>query len=734
LAENYHVIELAGFWNGRDLTWSAGQDTPAPLSSSPLTSCVLSGDRPRVYYLAENYHVIELGWDRQWGWYPCGPDISAMPRAAAGSGLTCYAENDKPHVYYLNQDNDVIEAQWAYLHNGWGWYLGRIGVDAGAPRAAAGSALTCYADKDGRAHVYYLDQANNVIELQWDNHWFFTLIGENAKAPQAAAGSALTCYADKDGRAHVYYLDQTNNVIELQWDNHWFCTRIGTDTGAPQAAAGSALTCYADKDGRAHVYYLDQANNVIELQWDNHWFFTLIGENAKAPQAAAGSALTCYAAGGTLAHVYYLNCTNKVTELSWSGQWDWREIYVDQTLGGRPPVPADQSHLTCYATDAPFPHVYYFDTSNNVNELAWDPNNHLWLYNPIASQADRSAGRSPRPAPQAVPGSALTCYAYKDVAHVYYFDTSTGPTSATPPPRVSNRVSQLAWDNPGHDNNWFWVWTPIGQDDGAPQAAAGSGLTCYGDNDGKAHIYYLDQTSNVIELQLVDPNNRRWVANCIGQDARAPQAAAGSALTCYADNDGKAHIYYLDQTSNVIELRWDDPVHRWVSDTIGKNAGAPQATAGSALTCYAYKDVAHIYYLDQTSNVIELQLVDPNNRRWVSTRMGERTVVRPPQAAAGSGLTCYGENDGKAHVYYVAQTNEVIEMQWIDSPFPGRWGWTSLGEIAGAQASVGSALTCYADGDTIVRVYYEAPDPRQPADQMIHQLARTGLGWVDGVP
>ena len=96
----------------------------------------------------------------------------------------------------------------------------------------------------------------------------------------------------------------------------------------------------------------------------------------------------------------------------------------------------------------------------------------------------------------------------------------------------------------------------------------------------------------------------------------------------------------------------------------------------------------------------------------------------------------YGDNDGNAHIYYLDQTNNVIELQLVAQ----RWVWTAIGKNAGAQAAAGSALTCYAAGGTGAHVYYEALDPRQldpvrPADhQIIHQLAWTGSSWVDGVP
>jgi hypothetical protein len=376
---------------------------------------------------------------------------------------------------------------------------------------------------------------------------------------------------------------------------------------------------------------------------------------------------------------------------------------------GCPPEAPVGSALTCYAAGGTVVHVYYFDRGYNVNELAWDGNTNRWACNRIGTQPQTAA-------PTATAGSGLTCWDDNGKAHVYYVTGDPDPSKSRP-----LNVIELQWADPNNNNNWHWVSTPIGKNatpsvanaGSAPEAAAGSGLTCWDDN-GKAHVYYVtgdpdpskSRPLNVIELRWADSNNNNnwhWVWTPIGKNATpsapnvggAPPAAAGSALTCWDDNS-KAHVYYLDETNEVIELQWADPDHnnnwRWVWNPIGKNAtpsapnvgSAPQAVAGSGLTCYDDNGKAHVYYLDQTNNVIELQWADPNNNNnwyWVWTPIGKNATPSVAnagstrQAAAGSGLTCYDDN-GKAHVYY------------------------------------------------------ESPSP----DQRIHQLMWTGSGWVDSAP
>ncbi|WP_159392952.1 hypothetical protein [Streptomyces cyaneogriseus] len=174
LDDRGHIIEASWHgsqgWSVADL--SAGiEGCPVP---SPLTRLAATGygsDGRLVYYLDERNRPVQLEHTVIAGtkknpegsvlWQVCDLSVFGAPAAAVGGppALLLNAA-DRPRLCFLDADRMVVEVEF----NGCGWDIRRAGADAdlgaGAPRAAAGSALAAVAGADGsESHVYYLGTA-----------------------------------------------------------------------------------------------------------------------------------------------------------------------------------------------------------------------------------------------------------------------------------------------------------------------------------------------------------------------------------------------------------------------------------------------------------------------------------------------------------------------------------------------------------------------------------------------
>jgi hypothetical protein len=193
--------------------------------------------------------------------------------------------------------------------------------------------------------------------------------------------------------ARVYF-DTSHNVNELAWQPGWVANAIAAQAvnsvtgqvGAPPAAPGSDITCFGVNGTDSRVYYLaiDNNNNysVIELSWQNGgWVYTLVSSQAGAPPAAPDSALACFGVGGTNSHGYYFDTSHNVNELAWQPGWVANAIAaqaVNSVTGqvGAPPAASD-SDITCFGVDGTDSRVYYLDETSKINELAWMGSNFI---------------------------------------------------------------------------------------------------------------------------------------------------------------------------------------------------------------------------------------------------------------------------------------------------------------------------------------------------------------------
>jgi hypothetical protein len=196
---------------------------------------------------------------------------------------------------------------------------------------------------------------------------------------------------------------------------------------------------------------------------------------------------------------------------------------------------------------------------------------------------------------------------------VYYLKPSVGTNANTPD------VAELYWDN-----GWaFNVLTGSGgKASGAPSAAPGSPLACFGVNGSASRVYYL-----VSNLAFVDPVidvyelswNNGWAYNKLtgagGAAGGAPSALLGG-LACFGVNGSASRVYYNGPNHDVYELYWDNGwAYNKLTGAGGKAPSAPPAAPGTALTCFGVNGSdSRIYYIDANDHVNELAWV---NGGWV---------------------------------------------------------------------------------------------------------------------
>ena len=353
------------FWIDRDLTAETG--SPAAAAGSALTSWANVGYQ-HVIFVSADQHVREMYYsDAGGGWGGGDVTVSAgAPPTAAGSALTSWADPGYQHIVFASADQHVHELY--YPLAGGGWSNADLTLATQAPLAAAGSALTSWADP-GYQHVIYMSADQHVHEL------FYPLAGgvwANAdltlatQAPLAAAGSALTSWADP-GYQHVIYMSADQHVHELFYPlagGAWAVNDLTIITGAPPAAAGSALTSWADP-GYQHVIYMSADQHVHELfhplaggAWAVNDLTTITG----APPAAAGSALTSWA-DPEYQHILFISADHHVRELYRplsGGRW----AVTDLTFQGSGPVAIAGSALTGWADP-----VVFLSADLHVHEL-----------------------------------------------------------------------------------------------------------------------------------------------------------------------------------------------------------------------------------------------------------------------------------------------------------------------------------------------------------------------------
>ena len=321
LSGDGHVHELyrplaGGNWAGGDLTTVIGS-APAG-GGSGLTSWA-DASHQHVIYRSADQHVRRLSYPLAGGSW-AGDDLTALTGgalAAGSSSLTSWADARYQHVIYVSADHHVRELYCPEAGGSWG--CDDLTAVTGSAPAAGGTALASWADARYQ-HVIYLSADQHVHELYYPlagGTWSGgDLTAVTASAP-AAAGSALTSWADMRYQ-HVVYFSADQHVHELYYPlagGTWSGGDLTAVTASAAAAGGSALTSWAGSTYQ-HVIYLSPDHHVHELYYPlagGTWANGDLTIVTAGSPAAPGSALTSWC-DARYQHIGYLSPDQHVHE------------------------------------------------------------------------------------------------------------------------------------------------------------------------------------------------------------------------------------------------------------------------------------------------------------------------------------------------------------------------------------------------------------------------------------
>jgi hypothetical protein len=267
-SQNNHVSQIFGFpgsgWTYDDRSGDA--DAPAAAAGSGLTALIDANGFQHFFYLGTNGHVYDAFWIGTSGFQDLTAAANA-PAAAAGSALSSFLDSSGlMHVIFFGSNQHVYQVFGS--PNG-SWVFDDRTGDAGAPLAAAGSALTSILDSSGFQHFIYLGTNAHVYDAFWIGTSGFQDLTTLAAAPAAATASALSGLLDSAGTMHVVFLGANQHVDQVfgTQTGGWVFDDRTTESGAPIAAAGSALSSFLDTNGGQHFVFLGTNQHVIQANW-----------------------------------------------------------------------------------------------------------------------------------------------------------------------------------------------------------------------------------------------------------------------------------------------------------------------------------------------------------------------------------------------------------------------------------------------------------------------------------
>ncbi len=316
--------------------WNFLQQIP---TSSPMAATVInSNNEVEVFYISANQIFSIYGGPSSGWWGRCITCAAGAPQPAAGTALTSLVDQKGQftHVFYEGTNGHVYQLYCSCNNTSGTWRFADPTLLAGAPVAAADSALTTLADYGSSTiiHVFYLGADQHVHQLYWTGSWHSADPTSLARAPVAVSGSALTSFLDGSGVLHIFYLNSQNvqelNVQELYWNGAWHTDNATSQAGVPLAAlaaVGSALTGFVNSSGIGdtgmHVMYLGTNGHVYALHATSSpaWGYFDATASSGGVAAVSGSSLASFqdtATGGV--RLYFMDINNHVYELYWPSE------------------------------------------------------------------------------------------------------------------------------------------------------------------------------------------------------------------------------------------------------------------------------------------------------------------------------------------------------------------------------------------------------------------------------
>ena len=331
-----HIHELyfrlnGSRWHQNDLTVKVGA-APA-MRGSALTSWV-DHRYQHVVYVSGDRHVRELYFPLTGGrWKQSDLTVAAAaPPTRPGSALTSWADHKYQHVVFGSADGHIRELY--YRLAGGAWRQTDLSAITLAPPAVTANALGSWIAA-GHQHVVYLSSGGHARDLHFPlggGAWKESDLTAAAGAPPAAAGSALSSWVDHKYQ-HVVYLASTGSARELYAPaagGTWKQTDLTRSSRASPAIPGSALSSWVDHKYQ-HVVYMSADQGLRELYFPltgGHWNPTDLTSAVHGPPVALGSTV-CSWIDQKYQHVVYVAGDGHVDELYFplaGGRWKQNDL------------------------------------------------------------------------------------------------------------------------------------------------------------------------------------------------------------------------------------------------------------------------------------------------------------------------------------------------------------------------------------------------------------------------
>lgn len=328
-----------------------------------------------------------------------------------------------------------------------------------ATMAKAGSPLTCFGVDQFFTRLYFVGPDSGLKELAMsaDGWWpgaFFT----------EPPNSQLTCYGFNGTDPRVFYIGADAKIYLEHLDG----SQPGVKKLPGQPAPNSPVTCLGVGGKGARCYYVDTDQKVHELAENRSGDFSFRNRVLSSDVVVPGSGLTCEQDLQHLVRVFYVSGADHLLHVSGYDNSDDPDGWTDDRIEKTDPAP--NSALTSFGMSNGDTRVYYLDSENRINEVAWTADelrNH---------QLDFTAR----------PGSALTCFGVDgQLGRVYYLDDQA-------------QINELA------SQDGVWHNNPLNV-----TAAPDSDLTCFGVERKWTRLYYLDPQHRLNELAW-DPTAKEF--------------------------------------------------------------------------------------------------------------------------------------------------------------------------------------------------------------------------------
>jgi hypothetical protein len=360
-------------------------------------------------------------------------------------------------------------------------------------------------------------------------------------------------------------------------------------------------------------------------------------------------------------HLFYVATNQHIYQYWWTGD-AWTSQDQTSVTGGH--LAAVGSALTSFSiTDGD--HIVYVDTSQHIHQLYYGSSG--WGDQDLTAYSGTSQ--------LAASGTALTNFVKSDGSHIWYLDT--------------NRHLNQLW----YTGTYGWVNQDITAGTGNHLAAVGSALTSFSIADGD-HIVYVDASQHIHQLYY---GSYGWGDQDLTVNAgTSTLAASGTALTSFVKSDGE-HIWYLDTNRHLNQL-WYTSSYGWVNQDITAAAGATLAVTGSALTSFSISDGDHIVYLDSSNHVHQLYY-NNSGYGWGDQDLTALSATSRV-AASGTALTSFVDIWGE-HIFFVDSSQNMDELEYYPWTDIDVTQWITIsGQATGAGGAAISGLSIWLGGST----------------------------------